>query len=154
MVYLLVTAGLCRLDVGEYLYFPEKGAHHEKNANAISQIVYSIGIFCVIVLVAVSFWGSGWSLVVDSDFNQTHFSPYFYLDPGARIPVNHIGGFGLAIGTIPMILACVAVYKYNVDKSKHKYRKIGLIFLPAYVCILYTLTLAFSFIVHIELRSM
>ena len=125
-----------------------------KNANIISKIAYCIGVFCVIVLVAVSFLGSDWSLVFDYDFYWTLSSPYFYIDPNARIPVNRIGWFGLAIGTIPMILACVAVYKYNIDKDKHKYRKMGLIFLPAYVCILYTLALAFSFIVSTAMRSM
>jgi hypothetical protein len=47
-----------------------------------------------------------------------------------------------------------AVYKYSVDKGKHKYRKMGLIFLPAYVCILRTLALAFNFIVSAAMQNM
>ena len=113
----------------------------------LSIAVYSIGVFCVLVLAPVSLFASGLSFVFDSDFNWTLASPYFFIDPNDRIPVNHIALYGLAFGVFPMILACMAVYKYCVDKSKHKYRKFNLIFLPAYVCIIGMMILVFNIVV-------
>jgi flagellar biosynthesis protein FliQ len=39
------------------------------------------------------------------------------------------------MGAIPMLLACMAVYKFNgIKTSLHKKRNFTLIFLPGFVC--------------------
>lgn len=41
----------------------------------------------------------------------------------------------LAFGTVPMVLACMAVYKFNdLKNSIHKKRNFILIFLPEFIC--------------------
>ena len=92
-----------------------------KIAKTISNIVYSIGVVCVLLL--------GVMVLFFSDK---------YLDPTAMVPIGFSASLWLVIGMIPMIIACLAVYIFNnLRKSKHKIRNFILVFLPGFVCLAY-----------------
>jgi len=86
----------------------------------ISNAVYSVGVIIVLYLGLICFFGS----------NEAVY-------PEAMIPFTfqERAFFGLAFGTVPMLLACVAVYKFNMIKnSAHKKRNLIFIFLPGFIC--------------------
>lgn len=86
----------------------------------ISDAIYSIGVIIVLLLIALAVFGS----------NE-------YRDPTAMIPLTwkQLAIIWLAFGAIPMLLACIAVYKFNDIKiSLHKKRNFFLVFLPGFIC--------------------
>ncbi|NLD47118.1 MAG: hypothetical protein GX660_07950 [Clostridiaceae bacterium] len=91
-----------------------------KSARIIANIVYGIGVAVVVSLACIALFGS------------TQI-----INPDAMIPFTwkERAFIGLSFGTIPMLLACMAVYKFNAIKnSMHKKRNFFLIFLPGFIC--------------------
>ncbi|HHW23000.1 MAG TPA: hypothetical protein GXX26_08990 [Clostridiaceae bacterium] len=91
-----------------------------KSARIISNIVYGIGVAIVISLVCIALFG-----------------PAQYANPDAMIPLTwkELAFIWLSFGSIPMLLACMAVYKFNAIKNTaNKKRKFILIFLPGFIC--------------------
>lgn len=109
-------------------------------ARVISNVVYGIGVLIVLCLGVVGFFGS----------NEAIY-------PDAMIPYSWRNGafFCLVFGTLPMLLASMAVYKFNAIKnSAHKVRNLLLIFLPGFICSVCALVLVgfFIFIMANSLR--
>ena len=91
-----------------------------KTLKIVSNMVYGIGVVIVIGLSAVVIFGS----------NEAVF-------PDAMIPYTwkEQAFIWLGLGSIPMLLACMAVCKFNAIKiSSHKKRSFVLIFLPCFIC--------------------
>ncbi len=91
-----------------------------KTLKIISDAIYSVGVIIVLCLIALALFGS----------NE-------YRDPTAMIPFTwkELAIIWLAFGTIPMLLACMAIYRFNAIKnSTHKKRNFILIFLPGFIC--------------------
>jgi len=85
----------------------------------IFNIVYLIGVICVLVSVITYVFGS------DELPN-----------PDAMVSIRFSALIWLIIGTLPMLLSCIAVYFFNnIKNSKHKIRNIILIFTPGFICL-------------------
>jgi uncharacterized membrane protein len=94
-----------------------KGA---KTVRLVSNIIYAIGVFIVLTLGILSLFGP----------NET-------VSPTAMLPLTYkeMAFMWLAFGTVPMLLACIAVYKFNdIKNSAHKKRYFTFLFLPGFVC--------------------
>jgi hypothetical protein len=92
----------------------------KKAVRVISNIAYGIGSVITVALVGISLFGS----------NQA-------INPDAMLPVTwkERAFIWLAFGSIPMLLACMAVYRFNeVKNSTNKKRNFALIFLPGFIC--------------------
>ena len=105
--------------------------------------IYAFGVACILVLVAYTiychyaFWSGAW-----------HGS-YIY----SFIILNTYTVAALGVGVIPMTIACVLVYKHSgVSKSKNKFWKFNLLFLPAYVCGISLLYLLFEIMLTYMMR--
>jgi hypothetical protein len=86
----------------------------------LSIAVYSLGSFIVLCLGAVALFGSGEAI------NREAMLPFTWRESAFM---------GLATGCIPMLLACLAAYKFNgIKTSLHKKRKLALLFLPCSIC--------------------
>jgi len=86
----------------------------------ISNITYSVGVLIVLYLGVVSLFGSNEVMYPDAMLPFTYKERAFLL---------------LVFGTAPMVLACMAVYKFNAIKnSVHKKRNFIFIFLPGFIC--------------------
>jgi hypothetical protein len=86
----------------------------------ISNIIYSIGIFIVLCLGGLCLFG----------LNET-------VNINAMIPLTwrEMAFVWLSFGSIPMLLVCMAVYKFNnIKTSVHKKRNFIIIFLPGFIC--------------------
>jgi|AGTN01.2.fsa_nt_gi hypothetical protein len=86
----------------------------------ISNIVYAIGVAIVLSLSAIALFGS----------NEI-------INPDAMLPISwrEQAFMWLVFGTIPMLLACMAVYKFNdIKNSSHRKRGFILIFLSGFIC--------------------
>ena len=91
-----------------------------KQIKLILNAVYSVGVLIVLYLGIVSLFGSS------EVMNPDAMLPYTYKERAFLL---------LALGTIPMLLACMAVYKFNaVKNSIHKKRNFVFIFLPGFIC--------------------
>jgi len=91
-----------------------------KSARIISNIVYGIGVAIVVTLVGIVLFGS----------NQI-------TNPDAMLPFTwkELAFLWLSFGTIPMLLACMAVYKFNeIKNNRPEKRYFFLIFLPGFIC--------------------
>jgi len=91
-----------------------------KIVKIISNTAYSVGVIIVLYLGTVSLLGS----------NEV-------INPDAMLPITYKDRafFFLVVGTVPMLLACMAVYKFNaVKNSIHKKRNFVFIFLPGFIC--------------------
>ena len=91
-----------------------------KVAKIVSNIAYSIGVVIFATLV----------LLYIFDANYVPF-------PNNMLPLSlrEIAVEYAALGAIPMIAACIAVYRFNdVKKSPHKKRNMVIIFFPGAVC--------------------
>jgi hypothetical protein len=91
-----------------------------KTAKMISNTIYGVGVAIVAACIGCLLFGR----------NITPF-------PEAMLAftLSEIASFWLAIGSIPMVLACMAVYKFNgIKSSSHKKRNFVLVFLPGFVC--------------------
>jgi uncharacterized YccA/Bax inhibitor family protein len=90
-----------------------------KYAKTIFNIVYLIGVICVLACIIIFIFG-----------------PDELSNPNAMVPLSFSALILLIIGTIPMILACLAVYIFNnIKNSKHKIRNTILIFVPGFICL-------------------
>lgn len=59
------------------------------------------------------------------------------VNPDAMLPITRKeqAFIWLAFGSIPMLLACMAEYKFNgIKNSFHKKRNFVLVFLPGFIC--------------------
>jgi hypothetical protein len=86
----------------------------------LSNVIYAIGVLFFTALVGM--WVFGGNTV---------------LFPDAMLPytLREQSFIWMAAGAVPMILASMAVYKYNAVKtSAHKKRNLALIFAPGFVC--------------------
>lgn len=91
-----------------------------KSAKNISNVIYSVGVLIVLCLAVITLFGSNEAINPDSMIPLTWKEQSFIF---------------LSIGTIPMFLACIAVYKFNgVKNSQHKKRNFIFIFLPGIIC--------------------
>lgn len=91
-----------------------------KTVRIIFNSIYGIGAAIVIALCGIALFGS------DQPVN-----------PDAMIPLSpkEQAFIWLVFGTIPMLLACMAVYKFNAIKiSTNRKRNFALIFLPGFIC--------------------
>lgn len=91
-----------------------------KSARLISNIVYGIGVAIVLLLSCIALFG-----------------PNRITNPDAMIPLSwkEQAFIWLSFGTIPMLLACLEVYRFNeIKNSRHKKRNIVIIFLPGFIC--------------------
>ena len=109
-------------------------------------IIYFTGVFCVLALVAVAVFSLN---ALDASVNNLLSRPLSPLEeilvrltanssppPFGILYIHRRIPFVLAVGTIPMIIACIFFYRLNgINKSKYKLWKFNLIFLPTYVCI-------------------
>ena len=89
-------------------------------AKRISNGVYALGIAVFLALVCLVAFGA--NLVPN---------------PDAMIPwsMRDIAFVGLAAGSVPMLFACMSVYKYNrIRETAKKKRNFFLIFLPCFLC--------------------
>jgi uncharacterized membrane protein len=96
-----------------------------KTARIISTTVYGIGVAIALILGCV-----------------TLFGPTEFINPDAMLPVSRReqAFFGLSVGAVPMLLACIAMYKFNsIKDTSHKRRNFVLIFLPGFLCAACTL---------------
>ncbi|OQB13741.1 MAG: hypothetical protein BWY15_01590 [Firmicutes bacterium ADurb.Bin193] len=92
----------------------------EKTVRLISNAIYAIGSAVVLALSIISLLGA----------NEAVF-------PMAMIPFTYkeLAFIWLAFGTVPMLLACMAVYKFNdLKNSPHKKRYFIFTFLPGFIC--------------------
>ena len=91
----------------------------KKGAKIASNIVYAIGVLCVLILGSIALFG-----------------PNELPNPNAMVPLSFSALICLIVGTVPMVLACTAVYLFNDIKNKrHKVINFILIFLPGFICI-------------------
>jgi uncharacterized membrane protein len=91
-----------------------------KIVKLISNTIYAIGSAVALTLSIISLFGA----------NEAVF-------PMAMIPSTYkeLAFIWLTFGTVPMILACMAVYKFNdLKNSNHKKRYFIFIFLPGFIC--------------------
>ncbi len=91
-----------------------------KTARIVSNAIYSIGVAIAFCLGAVALFGSKEAI-----------------NPMAMIPVTYKerAFMGLALGAVPMLLACMAVYRFSgIKNSSHKKRNFILLFLPGFIC--------------------
>jgi hypothetical protein len=91
-----------------------------KMAKIISNVVFTIGAIITLVLVCLALFGSS--------------EP---INPEAMLALSwrEEAFVWLAFGFIPMILACIAVYKFNkIKESLNRKRNFCLVFLPGFVC--------------------
>jgi hypothetical protein len=91
-----------------------------KTARNLANAIYSVGMFIVLCLGVMALFGSSKAI-----------------NPEAMIPFTwrESAFIWLAAGCIPMLLACMAVYKFNdLKASLHKKRNFTLIFLPGFIC--------------------
>lgn len=105
--------------------------------NRVKTIINGIYSFCVICVLALTayaiychyaFWEGLW-----------HGS---YISLGMPFVFNTYVAVALGVGVIPMVLACIAVYKFNdIAKSKYRILKGLIIWLPACICLLSLLVL-------------
>lgn len=89
-------------------------------AKLLSGTVYGVGVLVVVCLLVLC-------------ASQNHFVPA----PNAMLPMTlSEAAFGwLALGTGPMLLSCLAVYRcWNIAESAHPKRNFCLVFLPSFLC--------------------
>lgn len=91
-----------------------------KAAKVVSNIVYGVGAVITAALVGIAIFGSTKAVNPDVMLPMTWKEQAF---------------MWLAFGTVPMLLACMAVYKFNeVRNSTNRKRNFILIFLPGFIC--------------------
>ena len=91
-----------------------------KIAKIIANTVYLLGTLVFAILICLFIFGAD-------------YVPF----PDAMLPssMREIAFIWLAIGTTPMLLSCIAVYRFNnIKESEHTKRILILIFLPAFLC--------------------
>ena len=92
----------------------------KKAAKIISNLVYSVGVVIFVTLVLLYIFGA-------------NYVPF----PNNMLPLSlrEIAFEYAALGAIPMLVACIAVYRFNdIKKSAQKKRSMAIIFFPGAVC--------------------
>ena len=116
------------------------------NKRTISNAVYLFGTSCVLFLVAITIFSDYALRATVHGLLSLPLSPFQELlvqltknsgpPPYGILYIHRYTPFVLAVGTLPMIIACVFFYKLNnISKSRYKLWKFNLIFLPAYICV-------------------
>ena len=96
-----------------------------KAKRTIANTIYGIGVTIVIVLGLTALFGSR-----EIVFPQAMI-PYTWREEAFVL---------LVWGSVPMLLACMAAYRFNVvAESAHKRRNFVLMFLPGFICAACTL---------------
>ena len=91
-----------------------------KTAKIISNVVFSVGAFICLCLLAISIFGPNEAINPEAMISFTWKEQAFIF---------------LAFGTIPMLLSCMTVYKFNnIKNSIHKKKNFVFIFLPGLIC--------------------
>jgi hypothetical protein len=91
-----------------------------KTLKIISNAIYTVGVVIVLCLGTINIFGS------NEPINSSAMIPFTWKEQAF---------IWLALGTVPMILACMAVYKFNAMRSSiHKNRNFIFIFLPGFIC--------------------
>jgi len=91
-----------------------------KTAKFIFGALYAVGAAIVLCLCLVALFGSKEAVYPDSMMRYTWRNMAF---------------FCLVAGTLPMLLVCFAVYKFNgIKTGARKNLKVFLVFLPAVIC--------------------
>ncbi|MDR2734379.1 MAG: hypothetical protein LBC99_07020 [Spirochaetota bacterium] len=88
----------------------------------LTNIIYAIGVFHVLCFVGIFL-----------------FAPDEPANPDAMLPLtwSENAVMWLAVGSIPMLLACIAAFYCNrIQESEHTKRNAILIFLPGFICLL------------------
>ena len=101
-------------------HFGDEKMDWHKILKVISNTIYSVGIVAVLCMTATALFG-----------------PNVYDDPTSMDPLTwrERAFYWLVLGAVPMLLACMAVYRLNdIKNSSHKKRNFILIFLPEFVC--------------------
>jgi len=102
--------------------------------------VYAIGAICVLILVILLFWGEA-------------FIPYDF--EKQMVPVNFSAWLPLMFGTIPMVIACVAVYFVNnLKNGGHKIRSFTFVFLPGLICLIAGASLLISWLLPVLVNTL
>jgi hypothetical protein len=129
----------------------------------ISNVLYSFGVISILILVAITIYGAyafskelnellSKSLSLEElqslPPNPAHdsiFWPTSYFSFMFPYVLNTFTMTMLAVGTFPMIIACIAVYKFNnIGINKYRFWKFNLIFLPVYICMISLLIVIFE----------
>jgi len=106
----------------------------------LANTVYAIGALCVLILVILLFWGET-------------FIPFDY--EKQMVPVNFSAWLLLMFGTIPMVIACVAVYFVNDLKSgEHRIMSFALVFLPGLICLVVGASLLVSWLFPVLISTL
>ena len=94
--------------------------------------VYAIGAICVLILVTMLLFGEA---LIPFDYEKQ------------MVPVSFSAWLLLMFGTIPMVIACVAVYFVNdLKNGSHKIRSFTLVFLPGLICLIASASLLVSWL--------
>jgi len=94
----------------------------KKGFKILVNSVYAVGAICVLILVVILFWGEA---LIPFDYETQ------------MVPVNFSAWLLLMFGTIPMVIACVAVYFVNnLKNGGHKIISFILVFLPGLICLI------------------
>jgi len=94
----------------------------KKGIKILVNTVYTIGAVCVLILVILLFFGD---VLIPFDYEKQ------------MVPVSISAWLLLMFGTIPMIIACVAVYFVNdLKNGAHRIRSFTLVFLPGLICLI------------------
>jgi len=91
-----------------------------KTVRIVSNIVYGIGAAMTVSLCCIALFG-----------------PAQPVNPDAMLPATwrEQAFIWLGCGALPMLLACMAVYRFNMIKAgTHKKRNFLLVFLPGFIC--------------------
>ena len=89
-------------------------------AKPIANTIYAVGTLITLALSGVAVFG-----------------PTEFINPDVMLPMTRRNQafVALAVGSVPMLLACLAVYRHNnIKASANKKRNLILIFLPGFIC--------------------
>ena len=91
-----------------------------KTLKITSNAIYTVGVAIVLCLGIISIFGS------NKTIDSTAMIPFTWQEQAFT---------WLALGNVPMLLACMAVYKFNAIKNSiQKKRNFIFIFLPGFIC--------------------
>ena len=112
----------------------------KKGIKILVNSVYAIGAVCVLVLVILLLFGEA---LIPFDYEKQ------------MVPVSFSAWLLLMFGTIPMIIACVAVYFVNdLKNGGHRIRSFILVFLPGLICLIAGASLLISWLLPVLAHSL
>jgi len=102
--------------------------------------IYAIGAICVLILVVLLFWGEA---LIPFDYEKQ------------MVPVNFSAWLLLMFGSIPMVIACVAVYFVNdLKNGDHRVRSFALVFFPGLICLIAGASLLVSWLLPVLIYAL